>query len=526
MRFLLGSLLPLLACSKGSVSLDDSQPSQQDDSPATQDSEANDDSEATANSCTPTVSDNLIFAEEGDTVSFTVRCEGGEDPSVIEVLGLPSGASFQDGQFTWATGLADGGVYSLLFSAPGQGGPPRTAPAELQVADAWDASGNKKVAPALYTFEYGLPVLHIDAAGSIGSDYVSAEFTFQGQSHSGDIQLRGAASSYYPKVGYQIRLPDTDQLDLDEWGMGNKRRLVLLTTFDDNSYVRQALCYAAWAEMAKHAGDEDNRITPRTFFIVLFLEGEYHGLYLAIDRVDDEFLEQLGFDRSSSVYKAYNHDANFYSTNASGGNKSTWHDGYELKEGDSWTALNELVKFSATSSDQDFVDQAADWIEEDQFIDWYLFVRFASAGDSGGKNSYIVQDPSSGQFRYAPWDFNQSWGQDWRTLRLDSNIDEDFRWTNGIFAHYQDAAADRLQARWDELLATGPFREEWLRDQVDTMTAQIEPSARRDWDKWEDQYRSYGGWYWRTDFQDYDGELDYVYTWIEERPLWAALAGP
>lgn len=512
------ALLGLAACSGGGVQLGPDSPT---------DSEPPVDSEpAPAAACSPEVDRSTVIAEEGDTITLAVRCAEGGDPAQLTALGVPAGATFTGGTLRWETGLGDGGVYDLLFTGLAADGVPPSARVQLQVADAWDHPGNLPVDPDTYTWEHGLPVLHIDSGGSIGHDYVGATLTFLGERYDGDIESRGAASSYYPKVGYQIRVPDDHQLDLDAWGMGNKRRLVLLTTFDDNTYIRQALCYALWAEMAEHAGDVEDRLIPRFFFIVLYLDGEYHGLYLAIDRVDDEFVGQLGFDRESPVYKAYNHDANFYSTNASGAKKATWHDGYELKEGEDWLPLNELVRFAATTTDEEFVAQAADYLHEEQFIDWYLFVRFAAAGDSGGKNSYLVQDPATGLFRYAPWDFNQSWGQDWRTLRVGADNDDDFRWTNGIFAHYQDAAPERLEARWSELLASGPFGEAWLQDTVDELVAQTELAARRDWSKWADPYRSYGGWSWRTDFLDYDGELEYLRGWVAERVDWAEEVGP
>jgi hypothetical protein len=84
---------------------------------------------------------------------------------------------------------------------------------------------------------------------------------------------------------------------------------VLTSTFDDNSYVRQKLSYDLWAALAASA--DRPRLAPRTFFAVVYLNAEYHGLYVAVDRIDDEFVEQMGLDGDGELFKAVEHTANW-----------------------------------------------------------------------------------------------------------------------------------------------------------------------------------------------------------------------
>ena len=52
------------------------------------------------------------------------------------------------------------------------------------------------------------------------------------------------------------------------------------------------------------------------------------------------------------------------------------------------------------------------------FADWFVFTSALRADDSAGKNSYLYHDPRPAapdpRWRYVPWDFNASFGQDWR----------------------------------------------------------------------------------------------------------------
>lgn len=446
-----------------------------------------------------------VFGVEGDRIAFDVRCDSGAPVKA----NLPDGAEIDEDGFSWRPAEDQAGTYEVLFQGSGDGFP-ETAPVTLHVADDWEDRDNERVDPATYLVEYGLPVMHVDPRGSLDQEYTDAELWLDGIEYAAEIKIRGAASAGYPKNGFTLDFDD-EQLELSDRGMGDKRHLVLISTFDDNAYVRQLLAYDLWRDIADV--DDSHRLEVRTFPLVLYLDGEYHGLYVAADHVDDEFLGQMGMDRESALYKAVSHDANFEW-------KADLTSGYELKEGDSWTPLTDLVAFTGGSSTSELVAGADAWIQPDEFIDWWAFVYFSAAGDSAGKNSYLAYDAPTGVMRYAPWDFNHAWGQDWRTLRIASDYDWEMTDANRVFLAYHEADLERVRARWDQLVE-GPFSEDALVARLDAYYAEVDPSARRDWDKWAGEYRSYGGWNWRDDWTTYEEEKDYLYAWVRDRAAWA-----
>ena len=451
-----------------------------------------------------------IHGVEDERLSFDARCASGAE------LSLSGPGSWEDDEWTWRPDLDEAGEYEVLLSWGLE-----SAVVRVFVADAWDESDNEPVDPFEYQEEFGLPVVHIFPGGSVGEDYVSASVVFEGREYTGArVKKRGAASLYYPKVGYTLDFDSEDQLELSDRGMGDKAHLVLISTFDDNSYVRQNLAYGLWQDIAEHFGQA--RLVVRTFHTIVYMGGSYIGLYVASDHVDDEFLQQMGLDRDSPLFKAVDHNANFYGTDYYGNPKPSWHSGYELKEGDSWETLDALVQWSAVASDEELVAQADDWLSSTEFADWFIFVHFTESGDSGGKNSYLAWDLTTQRMRYAPWDFNHSWGQDWRTLRVSSSTYNDFTWTNRVFKAQQAVDGAALWARWWSLVDDGPLREDRLMAELDGMYSDIDPSARRDWDRWGDAYRSYSGWASSRDgWTDYEGERRYLEDWISDRCEWA-----
>ena len=156
-------------------------------------------------------------------------------------------------------------------------------------------------------------------------------------------------------------------------------------------------------------------------------------------------------------------------------------------------------------------------------MDWFLLVTYTLAEDSAGKNAYLYHDPTSGLWRYAPWDFNHSWGQNWYTLRIGVTSINEFQSTNRIFKAFQ-AVPDADEALWDRFRAMrqdGPYHPDWFTSQLDGYYAEIDRSAVKDWDKWGGAYRSYSGWSSSRngygDWTDYEGEKAYVYKWAEDR---------
>ena len=484
-----------------------------------------------------------VFVTEGETLTVVFDCASGLDRSEFEatVNPLPPGARFDDEswELTWETSLTDAGHHEVALAVhPVDLGDWQIEEetVELWVADGHDDPLNVPVDPVEYTEEWGLPVIHLEPSEELSQCHVPATVTFMGRSYEAEMKIRGGISVRYPKNSFTVRF-DEDDLDADVLGLGDEDHLVLITTFDDNSYVRQMLAYDLWAEMAEHWGEQ--RFTPRTSFVVVYLDGEYHGLYIACDRIDDHFMNEMGFDDEANLYKSVNHNANFYRTRDGGADKGTLHEGYEKKEGEpvcepaqcgeeeeceegAFFDLEALVAFSADSDHETFWAEAHEWMNVDEFMDWYLFVYFTMAGDSIGKNAYLYNQPDQWEFRYIPWDFNDSWGQNYLTVRVATDFTRNARRFNGIFAHFLDhpEAAEVLWSRFRDLRDRGPFRAAWLQARIDDYYEAMERSAQRDWDRWRGEHIEHFS-EWREEPTEFDEEQEYLREWITGRGVWA-----
>jgi spore coat protein H len=460
--------------------------------------------------CQPTAG-GPFWLEEGEPLAFTVRCATGAT-ATFSIDGLPDGASFDGTAFAWTPGLAQAAVYELPLHADGE-----TATVKIGVADAFDAAGNQPIAdPLVYSEEMGLPVVWL-ATRPVTEEYAPTPIIYRGHTYAAEAKLRGAASLDYPKNSYTLEFTRADKFSDARFGFEDKRKVVLISTFDDNSYVRQRLIYDLWNLLSV------DHIQVQTYSAVVYLGGEYAGLYTVADHVNGYLMEDHGLRQDGNLYKAVDHRANFRLSDNDGDAKATPHDGYEKKDGlpvDDFADLDALVTWVDGVSPADFEAGVDARIERRDFEDWWLLVTFALADDSAGKNCYLYHDPldAESRWRFVPWDFNHSFGQTWQTEREGFDYLEDYAYANELFTKLlaEPSFAGPLRERYEQTL-TQLWSKTVLADLVDGYIAEIDASARRDQRRWQDEYEQYPGWSFRSDFTDYEGEVAYLRSWLGSR---------
>ncbi len=467
---------------------------------------------------------------EGEQFVVQLFCDGGaldEHDLVVHSTGAPGAWDAAAATWTLDTDLDDAGRHEVLFALKpqGAGGLPETERAAVNVVDAWGVPGNLPVDPATYLQEWGLPVLHLDPQGGLSQSYTATDAWFEGVAYSAQMKVRGASSVGYPKNSFTVEF-DPVQIDLRDHGMSRKDHLVLISNFDDAAYVRQKMVFDVWQEMADFRGAD--RLTPRTAWVVLYLDGVYFGLYTAADHIDDEFVGELDFVDTGNLYKSVSHDANFYLHHNDGSPKSNLAAGWEKKEGpaEDWSDLTGLTQWAGTIDSTQFAAEAGAWIDVQEFSDWFLLVMHLLAGDSAAKNAYLYNDPAGTGMRYVPWDFNHSLGQNWRTLRVDPSDYSDYSDRNAIFAHLH-ADPGLAQELWDhyELLRApgAPLSALRLQELAAEHFGLIHPSAVRDWARWGDEHRNYSGWSslrgGPSAIGGYAEERAYLEQWIDTREM-------
>jgi spore coat protein CotH len=461
------------------------------------------------------------WLEEGEELQLALGCSTGlVDPALrFGVEPLPVGAQLDPvtGALRWRPGLDQAQTYQLTVREEHTG---EQGTLVVGVADRFGDSRNVPVKdPAAYTMEYGLPVLHLAFESLSSGSYRPATLVYRGRTYPISAKYRGATSIHFPKKSFTLEFPDHAEFEDPLVGFDRHDKLVLVTSFNDNSYLRPRLGFELWRKLG------EGHLEVKTFSVVVFVNGAYHGLYTAAEHVDSDLMREHGLSKEGNLYKAITGAANFSDVRDDGTPKQSLHEGYEKKHGepappapDAFADLDELTRFVATSPDADFAQGLAERVELADYQAWWIFVTATLANDTVAKNAYHYRDPAGGRFRFIPWDLDASFGQDWRTHRTPSTVRWQFTGRNRLFARMLDtpALADPMRERYRELLK-GPLSKQEVLALFDELAKEVRASALRDERKWGERYRSYRLFSERTDFNDHEGEVAYVRRWIEER---------
>ncbi|WP_243337725.1 CotH kinase family protein [Anaeromyxobacter soli] len=460
---------------------------------------------------------------EGERLQLSVGCANGAAlPADLVLEGLPAAARLDPraGEVVWQTGLADAGVYLATVRMPGKAG----AQLRVGIVDRWDATGNTPPDPARYTEEYGLPVFHLRVDAEITDlDYVPANLTYRGTTYSLRVKYRGASSLNFPKKSFTLSFPDEAQFSDPVLGFPPRKKILLVTTFDDQTLIRNRLTLGLWSLVADHP------IDVRTASAVLYLNGEFRGVYMMSEKIAGQVLKEHGLDGDGNLYFAMSWFANFRETGPDGQPKVTWHDGYEKDEGTplegepgAFDDLDAFVQLVATADDATFAAALPETVSVDEFRDWWVLAMLSYSTDSVGKNTFLYHDPQAGPWRATVWDHAGSLGQNYQMLRTSPQSSAEFIDRNHLFERllappFGDLTRARLGTALRERVPSDAVLSEY-----DRLVAETAATAWRDDARWGSEQRAYFEAIGRTDWHSYEDEVAYAREWIAAR--WAYLA--
>lgn len=300
--------------------------------------------------------------------------------------------------------------------------------------DRWDAPDRDYLSfYGLSVFKTTLPVIYINTQGQkIGKENkIECSIALgvdDGKPHSIEampqalyrarINYRGASSySKFDKKQYRIKFLK-DHSDKAQnvalCGMGKNSEWVLNGPYLDKTLVRNKLIY----DLARETG----QWAPDSRFCELFVDGEYHGVYLAIEPVtngDSRLrLSKFGLVSGKTPYLVErNRDSTVHEALVTYGkemgytNLSMYIDypsSSNLTERQEHYIREDLSAFERVLYGEDFLDEYTgyrNYIDMDSWVDYFIINEFAMIRDAGNLSTYAYKK-MEGKLQLACWDFN------------------------------------------------------------------------------------------------------------------------
>ena len=252
--------------------------------------------------------------------------------------------------------------------------------------------------------------LNLLLGDSLYSNYhFPATFYYYSSTHNEIIEnvgfrVRGNTSRDAYKKSFKI--------SFNEYTQGEKfkglEKMNLIGQHNDPSLLR------SWMSLTMLTNN--NLISPRCSYIKFYINGQYKGVYLNVEHIDDEFLQSRFIDDDyGNMYKCkWGADLNYI-----GFNQSDYYDIYDLKTNEITNDYSDLIQFIQTLNSISYEDFPC-FIEEHFEVDMYLKTLAIEMiighwdGYAFNKNNYyLYQRPSNSKFVFIEYDMDNTFGIDW-----------------------------------------------------------------------------------------------------------------
>ena len=319
-----------------------------------------------------------------------------------------------------------------------------------------------------------------------------------------EIRLRGHSSRHFEKAPYLLNFVDEngEGRDLEVMGMSAHSDWALYGPYLDKTLIRNYLWYNLSGEIMEWA--------PNVRYCELILDGEYRGLYLMMETITDgeDCRLDLRDDAYGSSVTGYLLREDRTTEEDLGGIR----DPYTYMER-SLTVRNDFaIRYPKRSSlteelrerieldyaafekalysyDHDTEDYGYwNFIDEDNFVDYYLINEFSLNIDEGRYSTYLYKD-MTGKYKLAVWDFNNACDNYMETETGHSEfLVYDGVWYFMLFK--TERFVERVLERYEELRETY-FSDEYLMNYIDETLAYLGPAIDRNFEVWGHTFADY-----------------------------------
>jgi len=335
------------------------------------------------------------------------------------------------------------------------------------------------------------------------------------------FRLRGNTSRSSAKKSFKVSFNTYEQ--------GRKYRGVekinLNGEHNDPSIIRSKLC----ADLAKEMGIP----SPRANHVKLYINGDYFGLYINVEHIDEEYVKTRYGNNNGNLYKClYPAELHYLGSNPE--DYKLEQNGrriYDLKtntESDDYADIATFISILNTTPHENFRCELEKVFNVDAYIKVMVFDILTANWDGhifNKNNFYLYKNTQTNKFEYILYDLDNTFGIDW--FGVDWSKRNIYEWSPSWDNRplYERIMADpvyqsRFSTLMKEILET-VFIPEEIEAYLTSKKGLISPAAI------QDQYRTYDYGFTFSDFTtSYDVAIDYnhvpigINEYISRRSFW------
>ena len=338
------------------------------------------------------------------------------------------------------------------------------------------------------------------------------------------IGYRGQSSLNYKKHNYTVHLwQNGEKYKTSLLGLRKDEDWILCGAMNDMLRLRNTVAMDLWDEFYTLPWDPARSGAIDGEFCEVYMNGKYIGLYRLNERLDRK---QVAIDKENGqIVRSVQSEAsgvNLMDFTTVGkrlpGDSEIWYN-MELKypkPGDmtaaDWDRFYDFLQFIVNSGAEDFAAHIGDYIDIENFADYYVYITATGATGNMIKNLYFVMDDKTEDPRYRliPWDMDGSFGRRNDATKREVDIISSNHLFEWLVKYNAGGFNDICREKWQQYKDTVFSYEHMMAlfqkyyDQLDATGVWEREAAA--WPNFKDTFTFRAA-----------NELDYVYDYMKQR---------
>lgn len=316
------------------------------------------------------------------------------------------------------------------------------------------------------------------------------------------IKRRGGSSMKYKKHSYRVEFDSLISLA----GLPKDDDWILNANYIDKTLMRHKISYDLFRQM------HPENIAVQCNYVEVFLNNEYRGLYVLMEKVDASTTFLVKKDPSAVLFKE---PPVFFEKRLERVQDSTNYFQQKIpkiKKRDKTEFIEEFRQFLFNAPDSVFYEEIGQRVNLRNVMDWHLLLLFSNNSDGILKNFYLLKKNGDVPFEFIPWDYDHSFGRDgdnelnMMRHQLDVNRSILLRRLNA-----SESYLSTLKKRYWEFRESGLFSIKNFDKLIFENDDIIRPYVERNFEKWPVKA------YYYFDDGNYDSEIELMRDFVRMR---------
>ena len=221
---------------------------------------------------------------------------------------------------------------------------------------------------------------------------ISVQLFYKGNKYNALFRASGAGSRYHPKWSYRVIMQNNNQIE-------GSTEFNLSAQVFDKTFLNTVLASKIYRDNGFYVFHSNH--------IFLRINGEDKGLYVLIEKIDNEFFNENNIPVNELFKLGFGAQFTYTSPNF-----PEFHFDKEMPDDDNYNSLREFIYALDTANNNTIYKSLSGFLDVDNYLKYHAITTIINNFDAFTNNFYLLKKFPNSPFTIIPWDFDKVFESD------------------------------------------------------------------------------------------------------------------